>query len=301
MTIIRSLSPTIGAEVTDVNLAEQLDGDADWSLIDELRQLWLDRHLLLFPRQSLTADQQQRLASWFGHAEASTPQAMQVGQEMPTPVHYISNRVDGGRAGDGELVFHSDSASRPYPIRAVVLHALQVPDHGGETLFANCVDAWSTLPDLLRSRIAGLRAHHGFDYEREEKSQPGGPGFHAEHSVAMTHPLTGETVLYLSRNATTNIVGLAAAESAALLDELFSYIEAPGRIYRHKWLVGDVVIWDNVALVHARTAFDPGAARTLQRITVSGSPAEEPAAGEAVRTRSPGWPTGPDDVRREVG
>jgi taurine dioxygenase len=272
MTVTHPLSPTIGAEVTDVDLAEQLDGDADVSLVDELRRLWLERRLLLFRHQSVTPDQQLRLAGWFGPAETSTPQAMQAGEEMPTPVHYISNRVDGGRAGDGELVFHSDSASRPYPIRAVVLHAIEVPDDGGDTLFGNCVHAWSTLPDDLRSRIAGRQAHHGFDYEREQKSEAGGPGFHAEHPVAMAHPLTGETVLYLSRNATTNIVGLPAEESATLLEQLFSYIEAPTAIYRHKWRVGDVIIWDNVALVHARTAFDPAATRTLQRITVSGAP-----------------------------
>jgi len=88
----------------------------------------------------------------------------------------------------------------------------------------------------------------------------------------MPHPITGATVLYLSRNATTNIVGLTDWESAALMDALFSHIEAPAAIYRHKWRVGDLIIWDNVSLVHARTAFSADAARTLQRVTVSGAP-----------------------------
>jgi taurine dioxygenase len=258
--------------VIGIDLASELKGGPDPVVTAELRRQWLQYRLLLFRDQTLTPDQQLRFAGWFGSAEASTPQAMQTGEAMSTPVHYISNRVDGGRAGDGELLFHSDSASREHPIRAVVLHAIEVPDDGGDTLFANCAYALAMLPEDLRSRIDGRSAHHGFDYEREEKSQPGGSGFHAEHPVAMAHPLTGELVLYLSRNATTNIVGLPDEESAALLDDLFAYIETPAAIYQHRWQVGDVVIWDNVAVVHARTAFDPEMARTLQRVTVSGAP-----------------------------
>jgi taurine dioxygenase len=274
--LIRSLSSTFGVEVGGVSLTDKLGGGADATLVDELRRLWLEHKLVLFRDQLLTADEQLRFAGWFGPAEGSTPQAMQAGETMSTPVHYISNRLEGGRAGDGELVFHSDSASRPEPIRAVVLHAIEVPTEGGDTLFANCEYAFSTLPEALRRRIADRRAHHGFDYQRSEKSGPHGPGFHAEHPVAMTHPITGATVLYLSRNATTNIVGLTDWESAALMDDLFAYIEAPPAIYRHKWRVGDLIIWDNVSLVHARTAFSADAARTLQRVTVSG--ASQPCA-----------------------
>jgi taurine dioxygenase len=272
----RALSPAIGVEVAGVDLAGLLESDAVPAVADELRHLWLEHSLLLFRDQTVTPDQQLRFAGWFGPAEASTPQAMQTGEAMSTPVHYISNRVDGGRAGDGELLFHSDSAAREHPIRAVVLYAIDVPDDGGDTLFANCAFAFATLPASLRSRIAGHQVHHGFDYERAEKSPPGGPGFHAEHPAAMAHPITGDTVLYLSRNASTGILGLGAEESDALLEELFSYIEAPEAVYRHQWRVGDLIIWDNVALVHARTAFDPAAARTLQRVTVSGAPVVEP-------------------------
>ncbi len=81
------------------------------------------------------------------------------------------------------------------------------------------------------------------------------------------------------------IVGLGADESDALMEELFSYIEAPPAIYRHNWRVGDLIIWDNVALVHARTAFDPAAARTLQRVTVSGTPSGE-SVTQAARAAS---------------
>jgi taurine dioxygenase len=268
--VLAPLSPTIGVEVTGMDLAEMVDHKLE--VADQLNSLLLKHRLLLFRSQTLTALQQLEFAGWFGQAEASTPQAMQEGIPMPTPVHFISNRVEGGRAGDGELVFHSDSAAREHPLRAVVLYAVAIPRTGGDTLFANCVYAYTTLPETLRTLIANLRAQHGYDYERYEKSPPGGPGFHAEHPVAMPHPLTGEIVLYLSRNATTAIVGLPSEDSDRILDDLFASIEAPNAVYQHTWRVGDLIIWDNVALVHARTAFDPAEERTLQRVTVSGKP-----------------------------
>lgn len=270
MKVVRRLSPTFGVEV-EVDLAVMLRAGS--ATARKLRDLLFEHRLLLFRQQTLTPDQQLDVARWFGPAEAATPQAMQSGERMATPVHYISNRVDGGRAGDGELLFHSDSAAREHPLRAVVLHALAVPARGGDTLFANCVDAYASLPADLKARIASRRALHGYDYERYEASPPGGPGFHCDHPLAMPHPVTGETVLYMSRNATTGVMGLARDESDDLLDTLFAYIEDAARIYRHRWRLGDVVVWDNVALVHARTDFDPSEARTLQRVTVSGSPA----------------------------
>jgi alpha-ketoglutarate-dependent taurine dioxygenase len=268
------LSTTIGVEVLDVDLARFADDRSDEAaaVVGEIRAAWLRHHLVLFRGQRLSPAQQAQVAAWFGPIEESTPQAMQRAQAAEGPVHYISNRVDGGRAGDGELEFHSDSAVREHPLRAVVLHAVDVPSVGGDTLYANCARAYETLPPSLKNRIRGCAAHHGYDYDRTEKSPPGGPGFHGTHPVALPHPLTGQPVLYLSRNSTTEIVGLPVGASDALLEELFSYIESPALIYRHHWLVGDVVVWDNVALVHARTPFDPNEARTLQRVTVSGVP-----------------------------
>jgi len=271
---LRPLSTAIGVEVIDVDLARLTDDNSDEAaaMIEGIRAAWLRYHLVLFRAQQLSPAQQAKVAAWFGPIEESTPQAMQRAEAAEGPVHYISNRVDGGRAGDGELEFHSDSAVREFPLRAVVLHAVDVPSVGGDTLYANCARAYEMLPPSLKDRIRGHDAHHGYDYDRTEKSPPGGPGFHGTHPVALSHPLTGAPVLYLSRNSTTEIVGLPGAVSDALLEELFAYIESPAVIYRHQWRVGDVVVWDNVALVHARTPFDPREARTLQRVTVSGAP-----------------------------
>lgn len=273
---VRQLSPVTGVELLGIDLAALADRSnepASQPLIEQMRAAWLDHHLVLLRDQQLTPAQQAVVAGWIGPPEVTTPQATQRNEAPEGPVHYISNRAERGRAGDGELEFHSDSAVRPHPIRAVVLHALAVPSEGGDTLFANCMEACRRLSPSMVRELHGRCAHHGYDYDTTTKSPRGGPGFHHEHPVLMPHPLRDDAVLYLSRNSTTEIVGLAPERSDALLEELFAYIEAPDNIYRHRWSVGDVVLWDNVALVHARTAFDPAEARTLQRVTVSGAPA----------------------------
>jgi alpha-ketoglutarate-dependent taurine dioxygenase len=270
----RPCTPDIGA-VVDRDLAGLVDGGAGPgdTIVDAIHETWLARHVLVFPDQALTPAHQEVVAGWFGPLERSTPQRAQRGEEMPGPVHHISNRVPGGQAGHGELVFHSDSATRRHPIRAVSLYAQAVPADGGHTVFADAMSGWRTLPQALRDRVAPLEARHAFDYDTEAKPVSADfAGFQAVHPVVMDHPLTGEPVLYVNRGQTWRIEGLDDTTSAALLDALWAHLEAPERCYEHVWQLGDLVIWDNVALQHARTAFDPSEERTLRRVVVSGAP-----------------------------
>jgi alpha-ketoglutarate-dependent taurine dioxygenase len=271
----RPCTPDIGAVVLDCDLAALVERGAGRGdpVVDDLHATWLARHVLVFPGQELAPAHQEAFASWFGPLERSTPQRAQRGVEAPGPVHYISNRVPGGQAGDGELVFHSDSATRRYPIRAVSLYAEAVPSVGGHTVFADAVAGWRTLPAALRARVEPLEALHAFDYDAEAKPRSADfAGFQAVHPVVMDHPLTGEPVLYVNRGQTWRLLGLDDDASEALLEALWSHIEAPERRYQHEWRVGDLVLWDNVALQHARTAFDPAEPRTLRRVVVSGAP-----------------------------
>jgi taurine dioxygenase len=268
-------TPELGAVVRDCDLAAVVDagGGPGDPVVDAIHETWLARHVLVFPGQVLAPAHQAAVAGWFGPLEQSTPQRAQRGEQMASPVHYISNRVPGGQAGDGELVFHSDSATRRHPIRAVSLYAEAVPQVGGHTVFADAMAAWRTLPSSLRSRVETLEALHAFDYDAEAKPRSADfAGFQAVHPVVMAHPLTGEPVLYVNRGQTWRIVGLDDDASDALLEELWAHIEAPQRCHEHEWHVGDLVVWDNVALQHARTAFDPGEPRTLRRVVVSGAP-----------------------------
>jgi alpha-ketoglutarate-dependent taurine dioxygenase len=274
---VNPLSTALGAEVADIELAGLTHAHPSPEIIEGLRKTWLTHHLLLFRNQRLTPMQQASVAGWFGPIERATPQAVQLGTAVDGPAHYISNRRVDGRAGDGELLFHSDSSTRRYPIRAVTLLAIDVPEHGGDTRFANCQQAYERLPDRLKGRLEGLRALHGYDYHTLQKTDGrSGAGFSAVHPVVLSHPLTGRQVLFVSRNFTHHIVGWTEPASRELLEELWSHVESDDVIYQHSWLRGDLVIWDNVTLQHARTGFDPASARTLQRVTVSGAP-EGPA------------------------
>ena len=222
-------------------------------------------------------------------AEASTPQAMQTGEAMSTPVHYISNRVDGGRAGDGELLFHSDSAARraPDPGRRAARHR-RARRRRGHAVRQLCLCLRSRLPATLRSRIAGARSITASTTNGLRRARLTDPGFHAEHPVVMAHPITGEPILYLSRNASTGIVGLRRRERRRCMEELFSYIEAPAADLSPQLAGRGRDHLGQRCLVHARTAFDPAAARTLQRVTVSGAPSGESvtqAARAASRSR----------------
>jgi taurine dioxygenase len=266
-----------GVEVLDCDLAAIVDAGCGGASDDAqaIRSAWLSHRLLVFRDQHLEPRHQAAFASWFGPLERTTPKRQQLGDGPSEPVHYISNRVPGASAGDGELVFHSDSATRRYPIRAVTLFAEAVPSRGGETLFADAVAAWRTLDPRLRERVGALEAVHAFDYDSESKptAAPGQlNGYSATHPVVMPHPLTGEPVLYVNRGQTWRLAGLDDAASDELLAALWDHVEAPERRYVHRWRVGDLVIWDNVALQHARTRFDPAEARTLRRVVVSGAP-----------------------------
>jgi alpha-ketoglutarate-dependent taurine dioxygenase len=277
------LSPALGVEVVDVDLAALVDEDPlrQPEIVGEILHAWRARQLVLFRHQHLSPARQAVVAGWFGSVDRATPQAMQQGNASGEPVHYISNRVPEGRAGDGELLFHSDSSTRPHPIRAVSLFAIDVPDEGGDTRFANCARAYRQLPERLKQRIRQLEALHGYDYSTLQKTDgTTGAGFSAVHPVVLPHPLTGEPILYVSRNFTHHIVGWPEQASRELLEELWSHVERADVIYQHAWKRGDLVIWDNVAVQHARTAFDPSAARTLQRVTVSAAPAV-PSGAEA--------------------
>lgn len=135
--------------------------------------------------------------------------------------------------------------------------------------------AYANLPERLKRRIAGLTARHGHDYsinrgDVRAKGSTGAEGPRWVHPVVRNHPQTGEPLLFVSRLITEEIIGLPPAEGDELLEELLTYIEDPKVIYRHKWRVGDYIAWDNLALQHARTNFDPAEKRVLRRVPISG-------------------------------
>jgi alpha-ketoglutarate-dependent taurine dioxygenase len=176
-----------------------------------------------------------------------------------------------GNLGSGRLLFHSDLAFTAEPFRVLSLLALDLTE-GTETWFSSGTHAYETLPEALRARIAGLDATSAIPPSQGERlvghATPAfGPQF--RRPVIFPHPGTGRPILFVSEQQTARIEGLAAADSDVLLGELFDHLYAPANVYRHRWRNGDLVIWDNIALQHARPDQSATPRRRLRRVAVA--------------------------------
>lgn len=267
---IRPLSPALGAEIRNLDLAVPLDGDT----VAEIRTAWLKHLVLVFRCGKIGEDDQARLAGYFGRTVgARTKQRSDDGDRR---LMLISNvRENGepiGSLPDGELMFHSDSVFLEKPLMGAMLYAEEVPSTGGNTLFSNMYKAYGLLSDDLKSRLNGLQATNVFDYETQVKigrfDRSAAP--HANHPAIRTHPETGRKALYVNRLMTEELVGLPAEESDELLQKLFCHAEDRAHIYEHVWQVDDLVMWDNRCTQHARTDFPAEERRLLRRVGIEG-------------------------------
>ena len=273
---VRPLSPALGAEIVGVDLSRPLEPAA----VEQIRQAWYDNLILLFRDQHLSEDAQIRFARYFGGLQTRPrpPSARaEKGVENPDTVMLISNiREDGkpiGSLPDGEMEFHTDQCYLEKPAQATCLYAIEIPSEGGDTLFLNLYKAYETLAPAMRARLAGLKAENVYLYgttSRDEVKPDFSVHRHFAHPVVRTHPATGRKALYVNRLMTWNIVGMADDESRKLLTELFDHLEQDRFIYAHKWRPGDIVLWDNRCVLHARTDFSDKERRLLRRVAIEG-------------------------------
>lgn len=249
---VLELLPGFGARLEGVDVR-------DASSFASIRDLWYRYQVLVFPDQDLTLDQQIEFASRFGELERLHKVE---GHEEPEYVLYVSNRIEEGQrqtaTPDGELAFHMDQSYLPAPSKATFLYGMTVPSAGGSTLFSSMTRAYDAMPEELKQRVQGLTALH-VDF-----------GIECVHPLVIRHPETGRNVLYHGRSVTERVMELEKEESDKLLQELLVYLEDPDHVYTHNWRKADLVMWDNRAVLHARTDFDPAEARILRRVTVRG-------------------------------
>jgi taurine dioxygenase len=267
------LSDVLGVEVRGVDLGRPLDEQTRAAL----REAFVRHHMLLLRDQAPLDEDHVRFCEVFGPVQAERLSAHLADKRHPA-VHYVSNtRADGVLPeGDRDLWMHTDQTFYDRPSRATSLFAFEIPREGGETLFGNLHMAYEALSGDMKRRLEGLKALNCYLHdspnrfqkvtaEREENVQS------AVQPVVRTHPDTGRKALYVSRLFTDRIIGMEAAESDALLGELFALIEEPRFIHVHKWHEGDMVIWDNASLTHGRRPYDhTREKRSLRRVTVQG-------------------------------
>ncbi len=271
----RELKPGFGAEILDVDLAR-----ADAPAIDGVVAAFHRHGAILLRGQTLTPGELVRFISRFGPPEEHTlKQNTLPGEPL---VYVLSNRiVDGkpiGAHNDG-IGWHTDYSYKAEPVMATMLYAVEVPPEGSDTLLADMCAAWNALPPDRQRALDGLQLHHSYqhfmrtrDYNRQELSDE----LKAEnpdviHPLVRRHPADGRKALWVSTGTVKEVVGMPVAEGLALVDELVDFVTQDRFVFRHKWRVGDVLMWDNRCTLHTGTLYDDTRyVREMHRLWVKG-------------------------------
>ncbi|MGO4280950.1 MULTISPECIES: TauD/TfdA family dioxygenase [Cupriavidus] len=275
---IRPFDAALGAEVIGLDLNQPLS-PTDFQ---RLHRAHLDHHVVVFRDQRITPAQQIDFSRRFG------PLQIHVLHQFQLPGHpeilIVSNVVEDGKPiglGDAGHFWHSDLSYKEKPSLGSLLHARELPEEGGDTLFANMHTAWDALPADLQRRVEGLQAEHTYlaRYAELQARSPWRPNLSPEQiaqvkpvlqPVVRTHPETGRKALFVSEHFTTRIAGLPEDESRALLDELFAHSVKPAHVYRHQWQPNDLVFWDNRSLLHLAAGTPDHLRRVMYRTTIEG-------------------------------
>ena len=257
--------------------------------VESIKRAWYKHDVLVFRKQRLTDDDLLAFSRHFGALDPPPNQG--AGRRSPPgypDIYVISNVRDEagepiGALGDGEAAWHTDMSYLARPPDASMLYSLEIPAAGGDTYFCGMKAALAAMPRELVARIKDLDIKHDGTYDsggnlrkgltatRDPRISTGTP-----HPIVIRHPESGERGLYLGRRLNAYVVGLAIEESERLLDEIWSYVDTA--VYRHRWALGDLVLWDNRTTMHRRDAFDPDSRRVMHRTQIKGSGAPARAA-----------------------
>ena len=260
--VVRELSPVFGAEISGLEPSIPLDD----ATLQQLRKLFDERALLVF--RDIEVDR--NFQNYLSYAIIGREPPV---QNVPKRESLISNKAENGIAPFGRLLWHTDMMWSNEACELLSLYGLDVDQPSPPTMFISSANAWKTLPDDLRARVEHRDAEHVHDisYERSGgDAQVLTAKFDDDDSVRMPianrHPRTGETLLYVCQQMTSAIADLPKAESEELLEELFQHLYTPENIMKHEWRERDLVMWDNLALQHARPNVESeGPARTLRK------------------------------------
>jgi taurine dioxygenase len=256
-TEITPIAGPLGATVAGVDLRQPVTAES----IDAIRVALADRLLLVFPRQFLDLDEEQRFAAALGplwHHPAARGRAGGAGAVL------ASRRDPGGGRAAG--VWHADATFTAEPPAYTMLSAQVVPEHGRATSFANQQHAYRLLDDAWRERLQGMRAVHVPPPRQLQRA----PGLREHtHPVVRVDERTGRRSVFVNPGFTRRFEHLSVAESRPFLGQLFRVVLDPSGRHDHHWEAGDLVVWDNRALVH-RANHDHGEeTRVLSRVTVA--------------------------------
>lgn len=271
------LHPRIGAEIRGVDLSRDVDDE----VMGQIKQAWYQNAVVVFRGQKLTGEQQLAFASRFGRiAERLTPPKGANVVDAPNwgNLMLISDRKDEndnpiGALGHGEMWFHTDKCYVAEPHRASFLYGIEIPTIGGNTRFSSLYAAYDNMPAEMKTRFDGAFVMQGHQYgaaKRIDITAKLENIHHHRQPMIVKNPDSGRKALYVSSQNTMWIEGIDRAESEAILTRLFELTEDEANIYEHVWKEGDLLMWDNLACLHARTDWPAEQTRVLRRCTVIG-------------------------------
>lgn len=276
---IRALSRACGAEVSGLDITRPLPAE----VVGELHQALGAHGILLFRDVDITPEQHIAFSRHFGRLESHV-----VG-EFNLPGHpeifIVSNVKEEGKLKGAVYAgqyWHSDLSYMQKPSLGSLLLCHEMPEVGGDTMWANMYLAYETLSEVMKQLLGGLKAVHDYSHAYEtyfahlKERPPLTPEQRAKtppvaHPMVRTHPVTGKKALYVNPGFTTGIVGMTREESQSILDFLFRHATRPEFVYRHQWRVHDLIFWDNRCTMHyALSDYDFSVRRHMHRTTVAG-------------------------------
>jgi taurine dioxygenase len=270
----------LGAEI-GVDLSRPID-DATFRAIETA---FHDNIVVFFRGQNLSNEQHIAFSRRLGELEVHiVKKYLLPGYPEILLVSNIKNAA-GEHIGlaDAGFTWHSDVSYRQFPSRCSLLYAQEVPYRNGvalgDTVFANCIAAYEALPAAMQRRLAGLKAIHRYSERRRVADSPRPKLTQAQldetpdiaHPIVRTHPHTGRQAIYVTAGECVGIEGMPEDEALDLIAELDAHCVRPEFLYRHRWQVGDLVMWDNASAMHlAICDYALPERRLMHRTTVIG-------------------------------
>jgi taurine dioxygenase len=262
---VAPLTPSIGAEISGIDLGEEQDG----AVIAEIRAALLAYKVIFFRDQFITPEQHIAFARRFGPLEIhpATPKD----QPNPEVLHIAHGPDSRGRENE----WHSDVTWRAEPSLGSILRAIEVPEVGGDTLFADMAAAFRGLSPAMQDWCRSLSAVHDIARVFARRLGKSIEELHEQyppqlHPVVRTHPETGEQALYVNTAFTSHIEGVSGQESEWLLAHLYRQAAVPEIQCRFRWRAGSIAFWDNRAGQHYAASDYFPAVRRMERVTIAG-------------------------------
>jgi taurine dioxygenase len=272
----RPLKPGFGAEILDVDIKR-----ADDATLDGVVAAFQAHGAILLRDQSLEPADLMRFIKRFGEPEDHTL----VENTLPgfPKIYVLSNRVVDGKpigAHNDGIGWHTDYSYKAEPVMSTMLYAVEVPPVGSDTLLADLCQAWNALTPERQAELDGRIVHHSWrhfmatrEFNRmenpsEELLRDNPDVF---HPLVRTHPSDGRKALFVSTGTVKGVVDMPNPEGLELMDELVEFATQDEFVFRHKWRVGDILMWDNRCTLHTGTLYDDTQYfRVMHRLWVRG-------------------------------